>query len=230
MNEDEKVVLDYLFQTHSIYTGKKRNCVVAMVGVCASGKTTVARALAEKLNLHYVSADEVRVILRTRNPKANYEHVRTIIDEFVFNRLCYSEGSVIDSDFGNSGKRLLLEAMIADGTRCPVFFIRTTCDMDVMVGRAIDNIPDLFFVNAGTIYQGDNKGAVVKIREMIRQLPKHYSWSGGRWTLLPTKGIFATIDTSDDATPMIQHACARIVFRLTTGQSVPEDCVGGFPQ
>lgn len=196
LTDGEKAVLEKLFRDHPIHQTKKHDCVIAMVGVCGSGKTTVARDLADKLSLHYISADDVRVMLRESDPKIGYERVRDILEAFVFNRLLYGEGCVIDSDFANYWKRLMLRAALAEGPESPLFFIRTTCDVDVMIGHSIYDKPEQFFADARTEWKGGKKGAVVKIREMTRQMHDHYEM-GGRITLLPMAGIFATIDNSD---------------------------------
>ena len=69
-----------------------------------------------------------------------------------------------------------------------VIFIRTYADLDVMIGRIMDadykNIPEDFFGGASSSYQGENKGAVVKLREMICRGLSHYNAINiGKWAI-----------------------------------------------
>ena len=62
-----------------------------------------------------------------------------------------------------------------------------------------------FFGGASTKWSGSaqSKGAVVKLREMMRRLPQHYRWEnkvGGRWVIKnPPCKVLADIDTTNPA-------------------------------
>lgn len=89
-----------------------------------------------------------------------------------------------------------------------MIFIRTYADLDVMIGRIMDgnyeNNPEDFFGGSSSSYQGKNKGAVVKEREMTCRILSHYdavNIGSGRYKFefkkLPFK-VFAEIDTTDE--------------------------------
>lgn len=67
-----------------------------------------------------------------------------------------------------------------------------------------ENVPENFFGWASSSYQGENKGAVVKEREMICRMLSHYNAvnvGNGRYKFelkeFPFK-LFAGIDTTDE--------------------------------
>ena len=77
----------------------------------------------------------------------------------------------------------------------------------MVAGRIITanyrNITEDFFGGASSKWQGSeqNKGAVVKLREMWRRTPLHYHWvnkGGGQWVIKnPPCAVIADIDTTE---------------------------------
>lgn len=188
---------------------KKRNTsqpiIIAMVGLIGSGKSSVAREVAKHILGTVIEGNQIRVCLRKEGE--GYENVE-LITQTVVTKVIESGGNVIiDSDNIGEDKRLIWQA-IADEKKAKLFFIRTTCDLDVMIGRIIsaDYRAEDFFSGASSSWQGSkqSRGAVVKMREMHRRTPNHYQWEekgGGTWVLkLLSFPIFVVVDTTDEET------------------------------
>ena len=178
--------------------------MVAMIGLVGSGKSSVAKELAERIGATIIEGDEIRIELRKQGER--YERARAIAENASFEVVKQGGNVILDSDFVDKNKRASLrEKARKAGVR--LVFIRTYCDLDVMVGRMLtatyhDRIDD-FFGGASSKLQGSEqqKGAAVKVREMWRRTPHHYRWVnqvGGEWVLkkLPFT-LFAEIDTTD---------------------------------
>jgi len=183
----------------------KKAIVIAIVGLVGSGRTSVAKELAKLLPATIIEGDDIRVQLRKQNER--YEGARKIAENATFEAIKQDGNVILDSDHIDQKKRASLREKVKQ-TGARMIFSRTTADYDVMAGRAIvaEYRPskDDFFGGAGlkSKWQGNNPGAVVKLREMWRRTPNHYRWEnkvGGRWVLkkLPFK-VFATVDTADE--------------------------------
>jgi hypothetical protein len=142
----------------------------------------------------------MRVALRKAG--LSFDHQRKMSEDAAISVVKSGGNAVFDADFMPLSKRASLVAR-ARAAGAEVIFVRTTCDYDVAVGRI--NSTDTqseFFENASSQWKGPKKGASVKLREMHRRTPHHYSWKnvvGGKWTLKnPSFKIFATIDTTTD--------------------------------
>jgi len=179
--------------------------MIAMVGLVGSGKSSVAKELARILLATIIEGDDIRVQLCKQNER--YEGTRKIAENAVLKIIEQGGNVILDSDHIDPKKRASLREKIKQ-TGAKLIFIRTHTDYDVMAGRAIGAeyrpSEDDFFGGAGlkSKWQGNNPGAVVKLREMWRRTPNHYRWEnkvGGRWVLkkLPFS-IFATVDTTDE--------------------------------
>ena len=91
------------------------------------------------------------------------------------------------------------------------------------VGRALaaSYSADDFFGGAISSWQGSeqSRGAAVKVREIWRRTPNHYTWvnqGGGKWILkkLPFS-IFAEIDTTDSNSWKLEvEKCAKKLLAL----------------
>lgn len=197
----------------------KRPVIVALVGLVGSGKSFVARKLAETISATVVEGDKIRVCLRKEGER--YEGARKIAENAV-SEIIKGGNAVIDSDHINSAKRASLREK-ARQAGAKLIFVRTCADYDMMTGRAIaasyQKSEDDFFGGAGlkSKWQGDFGAATVKIREMWRRTPHHYRWvnkGGGKWVLkkLPFS-VFAEIDTTGEkeALEKIQKTVARIL-------------------
>lgn len=184
-------------------TGKP--IIVALVGLIGSGKSSVAKELAERIGATVIEGDAIRVELRKQGER--YERARAIAENVALEIIKQSGNVILDSDFVDEKKRASLrEKARKAGVR--LVFIRTHCDLDVVVGRVLeakyhDNVDD-FFGGATSKWKGSeqSKGAAVKVREMWRRTPHHYRWInqvGGKWVLkkLPFT-VFAEIDTTDE--------------------------------
>lgn len=192
----------------------EKSLMVAMVGLIGSGKSSVAQVLAQLIGATVIEGDAIRVFLRKEEER--YDKARKIAED-VGVEIVKAGGNVIfDSDHIDPVKRASLRAK-AKEARAELIFIRTytsTSDnpeipgfnLDEMIGRNMtadySGSLDDFFGGAKTPWQGvaQQKGAVVKLREMIRRIPHHYRWinkTGGRWILrkLPFK-VYAEINTA----------------------------------
>ncbi len=182
----------------------KEPVIVAFVGLVGSGKSTVARALAQLIGGTVVEGDAIRIALRKQKEK--YDRARVIAEDVALDVAKRGGNPILDSDFVDDKKRASLrEKARKAGVR--LVFIRTVCDPHVAIGRAIvapytDSEED-FFGGASSKWEGNpqSKGAVVKIRELWRRTPQHYRWvneAGGKWVLKKFPfAILATIDTTD---------------------------------
>ncbi len=183
---------------------KKKLLLVLMTGLVGSGKSTVAKELARALHARLVRSDAIRAALR-RNGK-QYDTVRTLALREVENALGSGKSVVLDADVVDSdavqNARALAKKHGAD-----VSIVRTICDIDVAIARAITGrygtpASDLFVAADSLVKKPSRlKGASVKVREMMRRLPHHYRWDaseGGRW-VLKKRAVTATIDTTDAA-------------------------------
>lgn len=181
----------------------KKPLVIGIIGLIGSGKTTIAKELAHLIGATIVSGDGIRICLRKEKEK--YDNVRLIAENVAMEIINKGGNVIIDSDFIDQKKRVSLKEKTKK-VGAKVVFIRTYADIDVMIGRIFkanyENVPENFFGWASSSYQGENKGAVVKEREMICRILSHYNAvniGNGRYKFglkeLPFK-VFAAIDTS----------------------------------
>ena len=206
MTEKElKAQQQYLLNLKIIERKTKKPLIFGLIGLVGSGKTSVAKELAPLIGATIVEGDKIRVELRKQNEK--YEGARKIAENVAIEIIKKGGNVIIDSDFIDQKKRVSLKEK-AKKVGAKVIFIRTYADLDVMIGRIMDanyeNVPEDFFGGASSSYQGKNKGAVVKEREMICRGLSHYNAvniGNGRYKFelkkLPFK-VFAEIDTTDE--------------------------------
>lgn len=188
----------------------KKAIVVAFFGLIGSGKSSVARELAGQIGGTVIEGDAIRIQLRKVGERYSYgrrSNVRQIAENAVLEVLKRGENAVYDADFVDIEKRASLKAKVAKaGAR--LVFIRTYAEPEVMLGRMLQasyrNSPDDFFGGAKTTWEEgteQQRGAVIKFREMWRRTPHHYRWSnhgGGKWILKkPPVLLLADIDTTD---------------------------------
>lgn len=177
--------------------------VISLAGLVGSGKSSVAHELSKHIGGTIIFGDDIRVLLRKKRlPFDNAAFIRENVARFALSK----GGTVIlDADAVEPQRR---EEVKQFTRRLNVrhFFLRVHADRDVMIGRVIMGKYGAkdFFGGANTTWRGKPalRGAIVKLREMWRRTPHHYSWnseSGGDWILksLPFP-IFATIDTTDE--------------------------------
>ncbi|MFA4890060.1 MAG: AAA family ATPase [Candidatus Paceibacterota bacterium] len=187
----------------------KKRVMIALVGLVGSGKSSVAHELAPEIGAAVIEGDAIRVFLRKEGER--YDKARRIAEDAGLYLLGRGANVIFDSDHIDPAKRASLKAK-AKEVGAELIFIRTFTDsndnpqipgynLDEMIGRNMIAPPDKFFSKASTSWEGtaQQKGSVVKLREMIRRILHHYRWvneTGGRFILrkLPFK-IFAEINT-----------------------------------
>jgi len=177
--------------------------VVCMVGLVGSGKTLVAKALASRLGATVVNGDQIRMCLRAEGLK--FERARLLGEIAMHTALEQGSNVVLDSDHIDPAKRASVQAR-AEKMGVRLVFIRVVCDPDVTIGNIMKgdyNSGDgPFFRDAPSTWSDpSNRGAVVKMREMVRRIPHHYSWTGSGGGTLALREVpftlFATIDSND---------------------------------
>lgn len=178
--------------------------VVAVVGLVGSGKTSVAKEIAEKIGAAVIEGDAIRIGLRARGCSFNLTYL--IAENALFTALARGSNAVLDSDFVDAQKRASMR-IAAKRAGARLVFVRTYCSFDIAIGRIMEteyrNDPADFFGGAWSDWKGSHKGAAVKTREMIRRLPHHYRWEnegGGRWRKKAFSfALFAEINTGGRA-------------------------------
>ncbi len=177
----------------------KKPVIIAMVGLVGSGKSSVARAIARESHATVVEGDAMRTALSTAG--LTYDHQRKMSEDAAIAVVEGGGNVVFDADFMPLSKRASLRAR-AKAVGAEVIFVRATCDYDVMSQRVRESDAGPFFNKASSASTATDKGKDVKMREMHRRTPHHYTWKnvvGGKWTLKnPNFKIFATIDTTKD--------------------------------
>ena len=191
--------------------------IVAVIGLVGSGKSSVAHELAKHIGATVIEGDDIRIELRKQSER--YEKSRAIAENVAIEVVKQGGNVILDSDFVDEKKRASVrEKARKAGVR--LVFVRTYCDLDVMVGRVLTatyhNRVDDFFGGVKSKWQGSeqSKGAAVKVREMWRRTPHHYRWvnqGGGKWILKKFSFvIFAEIDTTDsDSWKREVERCAK---------------------
>ncbi len=191
--------------------------IVAVIGLVGSGKSSVAHELAKHIGATVIEGDDIRIELRKQSER--YEKSRAIAENAAIEIVKQGGNVILDSDFVDEKKRASVREK-ARKTGVPIVFVRTHCDLDVVVGRVLTatyhNRVDDFFGGAKSKWQGNeqSRGAVVKVREMWRRTPHHYRWvnqGGGQWVLKKFPfAIFAEIDTTDsDSWKREVEKCAK---------------------
>lgn len=183
----------------------KKPVIVGIIGLIGSGKTTIAAGMSPLIGAAVVSGDGIRILLRKEKEK--YDNSRLIAENMASEIINKGGNVIIDSDFIDQKKRVSLKEK-AKKIGAEVIFIRTYADLDVMIGRIMDvdykNIPEDFFGGASSAWQGENKGVVVKEREMICRILSHYNAvniGNGRYKFKLKKllfKVFAEIDTTNE--------------------------------
>lgn len=177
----------------------KKPIIIAMVGLVGSGKSFVARAIAQESHATIVEGDAMRTALN--KAKLSFDHQRKMSEDAAIAVVEKGGNVVFDADCMPLSKRASLVAR-AQAAGAEVIFVRATCDYDVMSQRVRENDAGPFFDNASSASKAADKGKDVKMREMHRRTPHHYTWKnvvGGKWMLKnPSFKVFATIDTTKD--------------------------------
>ena len=183
----------------------KKRLFVGTIGLVGSGKTAVAELLSRELGAAVISADAIRIALRKK--RAGYGRVEDICGMLAQTILARGGSVIVDSDFADAQKRNSFKKLAKD-RGAESYFVRTVKqDIDTMIGTAITRTyrkgVDDFFTGAGTTWQGKQRAAVVKLREMWRRIPHHYLWSkdgGGAWIQKTIPQVYTIIDTSRPST------------------------------
>ncbi|QQG42756.1 MAG: AAA family ATPase [Candidatus Giovannonibacteria bacterium] len=190
----------------------KKPVVVAIVGLPGSGKSSIAEYLAKLIGAKVISANAIRVALRKQN--RGYGQVEIIMEKEALSAIKRRKNIILDSDFSDSKKRRRLERKA--GKAAKIVYIRTYANRDITIGRLLNAryTPNDLYGGASTDWRGNNKGAVVALREMWRRTPHHYRWSpqnGGQFVLkkLPIK-FLAEIDTGKNWRQKVRQAAKKL--------------------
>lgn len=172
--------------------------IIAIVGLIGSSKSSVAKELAEQIGATVIEGDAIRVELQKQG--ADYGRAWAIAENMAVEVVGRGGSAILDSDFVDAKKRASVREKASKVGVRPLF-IRTFCDFDVVSERIRKNDPSKFFADASSLSQASDKGKDVKLREMWRRTPHHYTWvnrGGGQWVLKKFPfAIFAEINTTD---------------------------------
>lgn len=176
----------------------KKPVIVAIIGLVGSGKSSVAKALAELIGATVIEGGAIRLALSQQG--GSYEKARAIAENATLVAFNQRGNVILDSDFVDKKKRASLrEKARVFGVR--LIFICTYADYDVMVERIRSHEAGIFFDEASTSSQAKDHGKDVKLRELWRRTPHHYRWvnqNGGEWVIKnPPCKVLADIDTTD---------------------------------
>jgi len=192
--------------------------VVAMVGLLGSGSSVVSKKLAKLIGAVVIEGEEILSCLRKYG--AGFENRRLIAQEAALEMLEQGNNIVLDSDHIDIEKRNLLNK-IFQNSKARLIYVKTYADRDIIIGRILNGAypKGSFFAEAGktSLWQKQNRPAVIKMREMWRRTPHHYDWEnkvGGKWIFkkLPFR-IFAEIDTSDSKWEVKVKKAARKILK-----------------
>ncbi len=174
-----------------------------MIGPTGSGKTFLSRIIAKAGGGLVVTADDIRIALRKENQ--SYEKVVPITENITKYYLNHYKKVILDSDFSDWKKRALIRSF-ASRSGAKLIFVQVICDYDVIAGRVLadqySETKNQFFHGASCLWQGDDHGKVVKLRELWRNTPNHFAWSksnqmGGSWKPKKISCASITIDTTE---------------------------------
>lgn len=200
-DKEKKAEASYEKQLEPTSRKTDKQYLIGTVGLVGSGKSSVARKLAEEIGAVVVSADGLRIELRKLGEK--YDNVWLIVENIVENLLYQGCNVIIDSDFVEAPKRASLRTVARRRKGLKLLFLRTTVDVDIMVERALNadyaGKEGEFFRGASSKAGEIARGAAVKVREMHRRTPLHYRWireGGGKWRPRRFDFVFAEIDTT----------------------------------
>lgn len=186
LNTTERQIVARLGMYNSSKRKSEKPKILAMVGLTGSGKSTVAKICAEEFVLSLINNDSIRSGLNEWSQDCT--NLRVIYEETAIKILKDGGNVVLDSDFVSILKRASLRAK-ARKVGAKIIYVRVFCDIDTVIGRIMkaDYSAMSIFTTAKSLWSGERKGSVIKIREMWRRTPHHYKWtndrSGGKWVL-----------------------------------------------
>lgn len=200
LTSKEKKVLERIKNNLKIPKIKtKKPTIVAMIGLVGSGKSTTAREISGKIGAVLVTADDIR--LQLRKEKEGYRNVGELVHLLTISILEQGGNVVLDKDHVYADTRNRVKK-IAKDAKANLYYVETHCERDTMIGRIITQKYKKagFWAGAGSEWKGAKKSAVVKLREMRRRTPHHYSWdreNGGKWIPKKHPFVFHKIETTD---------------------------------
>lgn len=171
--------------------------IIALIGLIGSGKSSVARELAEQIGATIIENDAIRLELRKQG--ASYDRAWAIAENVAVEVVKRGGSVILDSDFAEAKKRASVrEKAKKAGVR--FLFIRTFCEFDVVSERIRNSEPKEFFANAKSSSASSDKGKDVKFRELWRRTPHHYTWvnqGGGKWVPKRFSFVSAEFNTAN---------------------------------
>ena len=179
LNEKEKKVLQGFLEAMQAIkpTRKIGPVVIAMVGLVGSGKSTIARELADRLHAVIIRTDEIRGALRKVHAES-LASVEVIASCLAREALLRRVNIVLDADVVTTEKKKQVERLV-ESFDAKLWYVRTVAEPDVMFTRAIA-------ADYRDPFHAVFDSPIVKIREIWRRTPHHYRWSatgGGHWEL-----------------------------------------------
>lgn len=202
INTKEKKVLEaYLAKVKAIPRKTASRVIVGMVGLPGTNRAEVASRVAKDIGAVLISADDLR--LKLGEKKLPYDNVREMLRMGAEEFLKKDCSVVIESDHIDPDKRNRLRKTTKD-SEAVLVYVRTYCDMDVMVGNLVSgkHSRKTLFERSELSWKGSNRQAVAGLKEIMRRLPLHFSWSkleGGEWVHKNIAFAYAEIDTTNSS-------------------------------
>ena len=194
--------------------------LIGMVGLVGSGKSTVAKEIAKHLKAKVVYQDGIRLAFRRRRGSYRTAEVDRRTDALLGQALGKGKNAMDDGDAVSTRNQKRL-ARLAKRYGARLVFVRVVCTPDIVFGRIVSTPrADPYFEEAHSLFQGTPraKATAVKLRELWRRTPLHYTWSipreSSRWTLrrLPHR-FAAVIDTSHEGWERGIASVARVILK-----------------
>lgn len=204
-NAEKKLIESHISGLKVPKRQTKLPLVIAMVGLVGAGRSSVAAELAKQLGGVVISSNDFRVQLRKKVGKFDQVSVRALAKVTADAVVAKGGIAILDSDNIAPDKRDELRKL-SNAKNIRVIYMRVFSDLDVQIDRitkAKYSATDLYTGATTNVKSSSQaKAAAVRMREMIRRIPLHYSWNsenGGEWILKTFNfATFADINTTDD--------------------------------
>ena len=115
--------------------------LVAMVGLVGSGKSIVARELAQQIKAPVVNSDQIRAELKELGETSlDGARIYTLAEKLALEVIHHGGNAVLDSDFIGDVKRSRLDQTAAR-EKMELRFFQVRCDLDTAIQRVISSDP-----------------------------------------------------------------------------------------
>ena len=183
--------------------------VVAMIGLVGSGKSWVARRIAENMGAAIVETEAIRVYMLTRgmvevDDSGTLFRIRA---RLAYKLLTLGYSVVLDADHVGTDDQSFV-TLLALCSRVPCFYVRTVCNLIVHVVRIqrFTNMSESlyrYFASRHEEIRNFMLPSAMRQHEMMRRIGFHYRFSArpdGRWVLRSFDHIPGLVTLQTDGT------------------------------